>query len=133
MKKRMAEIAERLRVRETIREELHTRGRKGSDRIGSSDSLEDKARAFGESWTKVQKTLRSARGLLRNDYRSKFKDATFDKGKRRMVSADGTMALQWMLRSHPDKPVDYNNQQTSVGTVILVTLKGRKASITERC
>jgi len=118
------------RVRDTIQEGLHSRGRKGSNRVGSSDSLEDKARAFGKSWTKVQKALHSARGLLHNDYRSKFKDATFDKGKRRMVSADGTMALQWMLRSNPDKPIDYNNQQTSVGTVVLVTLKGRKASIT---
>lgn len=61
---------------------------------------------------------------LIKEYRLLFgKGASFDFDNKRIVSSDGKLALQWMLRDRPDQPESYRNQQTNQGVVRLVKLK----------
>ncbi|MDP2661738.1 MAG: hypothetical protein Q8R28_13505, partial [Dehalococcoidia bacterium] len=56
--------------------------------------------------------------------RKHFKGARFDFDKKQLVGSDGYY-LQWRLRAYPNKPEDYNNQQTSTGNVGLWKLGGQ--------
>jgi hypothetical protein len=37
----------------------------------------------------------------------------------RFIHKDGKTILQWQVRQWPDEPESYENQQTSLGTVLL--------------
>jgi hypothetical protein len=39
--------------------------------------------------------------------------------EKRLYSRDGTYVLEYRLRSDPDSPVSEENQQTSMGTIVL--------------
>ena len=75
---------------------------------------------IADNKSKLRKRLMEGRSVLRREYKALFKAPVFDFRNQRLVSDDGTMALQWMTRPHPNQEPSYNNQQTSVGTVSLV-------------
>lgn len=83
---------------------------------------ETKARIIGNSPAKLKKRLTDTRSLLQDDARKKFGKGSFDYTHKRLISDDGTWALQWAMRRDPDSPESYENQQTSVGTVYVVNL-----------
>lgn len=72
----------------------------GSDRKALAARLRDGAR-----------TLTGARGLAQ---------WSFDFAAKTLTSPDGRTCVQWSLRRYPDRPICYENQQTSVGTCCLV-------------
>lgn len=87
---------------------------------------EEKAIAYGNDSNLVQERLRSAARLLLTKYRKVLANpnARFDAQNRMLISADDNYALVWSLRNHPDKPIGYLNQQTSVGVVTLRVIGG---------
>lgn len=85
-------------------------------------SLEDKAEAVGANSKSLLKQLNSAKSCLAVQWVKTFKNARFDKENRRLISTCGCYALQWQLRNKPDEPESYENQQTSVGTVVLLQI-----------
>lgn len=65
--------------------------------------------------------LRETVSVLRKDRYAKFfqgKDQRFDFEAKRLYGACG-FYLQWQVRYYPNLPESYENQQTSVGTVVL--------------
>lgn len=85
---------------------------------------EEQALAVSNSRTLLRKRINSAKTMLIKEYRLLFgKGASFDFDNKRIVSSDGKLALQWMLRDRPDQPESYRNQQTNQGVVRLVKLK----------
>jgi hypothetical protein len=69
-------------------------------------------------WLKTR--LMEARSCLIKELQDKFCKPTFDFDNKRLVSDDGTIALQWQIRSWPDAPESYQNQQTNSGVVNIV-------------
>lgn len=64
--------------------------------------------------------LKEARNCLVNDLRAKAEFWRFDHEKRRLVCLVPPYNwLQWKCRPKPDEPESYENQQTSVGTVVV--------------
>lgn len=85
-------------------------------------SNEEAARIVGESRTELRRRLNDARSCLAPHLRPLFAKATFDFPAKRLVSEDGKIALQWRLRSFPDAPGSYDNQQTRVGSVCVIRI-----------
>lgn len=84
--------------------------------------LEKKAMALGEDEQQLETRLQSARYLLIDEYRPYFRKPTYDFAGKRLVGSEGYV-LQWKLRRNPDAPENYENQQTSVGIVVLTKEK----------
>lgn len=78
---------------------------------------EDRARALGGDRTDLFRRLLDARATMSSENRKLLGDYRFDFEQKRLVGRNGCY-LQWMLRPHPDRPVGYRNQQTSVGYVV---------------
>lgn len=87
-----------------------------------SKILERKAEAVGENPKSLLRRLNEARSCLASDWKDSFKNARFDKANKRLVSSCGCYALEWRLRTEPDEPVSYENQQTATGTVVLIEI-----------
>jgi hypothetical protein len=96
------------------------------------DHLEEKARAVGNDRKALRHRLNVSKSCLVSHFRACFQNPEFDFERKRLVSDDGTMALQWSTRPHPDEPADYHNQQTSIGTVRLVVLTAMLGSQAQR-
>lgn len=79
--------------------------------------LEEKAIATGQNKTKLKKRLMEAKSVLNNEATKLFKNSKFDFENKKLIG-DG-YSLQWRVRKDPNKPESYENQQTSVGTVII--------------
>ena len=47
----------------------------------------------------------------------------FNAQARRLVSNNGKLALHWQIRQYPKRPISCENQQTTVGTVILKEIR----------
>ena len=86
--------------------------------------VEDRARAIGESRVLLLRRLKEARLVLNTPGREGFQKLIFDFANKRLISDDGTLALQLLVRRFPNEPVGYENQQTSTGVVILAAIKG---------
>ena len=84
---------------------------------------EAQALEIGNSRGTLKKRLMSARSVLNRQYRAMFKNPEYDFGNKRLISDDGTLALQWATRRSPKSKPNYNNQQTSKGVVFVVELK----------
>ena len=72
----------------------------------------EEAKELAKNRKRLKSRLQSAVGALRNDLAKKFKGATFDFEKQRLVSSCGEWALQY-------KPED-----TRMGIVLACQLKG---------
>lgn len=66
----------------------------------------------------LKKRLEKAAQVLNDDLRKEFVGATFQPNIRRLVGKNGYI-LQWKLREKPGLPVSSNNQQSSIGIVVL--------------
>ena len=87
----------------------------------------EKAEAFGQDWPKVLAYLRESAKVLVSEYRRTFGIGDIpDEQNRCIHSLDRTLRLQWQLRSDPDAPESYENQQTSVGTVVFYKKRGER-------
>lgn len=91
-------------------------------RVTEMDTNEERALQIGANRIRLKKRLLEARSVLANEFRQRFKKYTFDFENKRLVSSDNKLALQWQLRDRPNEPESYENQQTSVGSVLLRTI-----------
>jgi hypothetical protein len=84
---------------------------------------ESKAQALGDNPKLLEKYIRSQVRLLNQPYRDLFRHgATFNMEGRYLESALGRYRLQWRIRPRQDEPVSDTNQQTSVGSTVLVVV-----------
>lgn len=80
---------------------------------------EDVANAMSCNRIQLRLRLMHARAVLRREYRTYFTSPVFDFEKKRLVGTDGYV-LQWLVRERSDQPASYEDQQTHIGTVVLV-------------
>lgn len=85
--------------------------------------LEREALVFGENPANVRKKLAEAKSITCDWVRQRFKQNRYDLPRKRLLSDDGTLALQWQLRPDTDDPDSPINQQTSKGCVVLVAVR----------
>ena len=81
---------------------------------------EEQSIALSQDRKALRKRLNDARSCLRDDLRKKFpaNGSKLDFERKRLISPDGKMALQWSVRKHPNHPVGYDGQQqTNAGSV----------------
>ena len=79
--------------------------------------IERKASEIGADKKQLCQRLSQARAVLTGESLKAFGQGQFQFEQKRLVSDDGTWALVWQIREHPDYPVSYGNQQTSIGYV----------------
>jgi hypothetical protein len=84
---------------------------------------EQKALMVSANKGKLISRLLAAKSVLTNVCRRDFGKGNFDFDRKRLVSQCGTWALQWQTRLYPNEPESYENQQTSVGSVVVTWLK----------
>ena len=82
--------------------------------------LEETARLIGDNPLALERELKSAFEVMFDQDQKRFSKKIFDLKNKRMLSDDGTKALQWKLRSNPNQPISHDNQQTSRGYVSIV-------------
>lgn len=78
---------------------------------------EEQALAVGNNRQALLKRLLEARSCLVKKLRREFTPYTFDVEHKRLLSKSGLYALQWAIRTYPDQPESYENQQTTRGAV----------------
>jgi hypothetical protein len=83
---------------------------------------EQMAIELGNNKKELKKRIETARQCLTGMWKLRFGKGKFEFENKRMVSDNGLLALQWAVRTHPNSPIDPNNQQTTVGCVYLVEL-----------
>ncbi len=66
--------------------------------------------------------LKDARSVLTPEFKVFFRRPIFDYENRCLIGTDG-YKLQWRTRLEPRLPESYENQQTNVGTVVLVHIQ----------
>jgi hypothetical protein len=79
------------------------------------------ARALASKPADLRKRLQAARAVLNFDVARLFGKGRFDFHGERLVGENG-LVLQWRVRLFPNRPVDYHNQQTNCGCVVLEKL-----------
>lgn len=84
---------------------------------------ETQAKFVGDSPKLLKKMLLESKETLDKEIRKKFAKPKFDFDNKRLVSEDGTIALEWRVRLKPNSPESYKNQQTSRGITVLVSIK----------
>lgn len=92
----------------------------------TEETLEDKARQLGNDPKALHERLLRARRVLAAEYKWILDRYTFDFDGKRLVSKCETHALCWRIRTNPDEPISYVNQQTSQGEVYLTILNPYK-------
>lgn len=85
--------------------------------------LEAEAIEFGKNPANVRKKLAEAKAVVCDWVRQRFKKNRYDLPRKRLLSDDGTLALQWQLRPDTGDPDSPTNQQTSKGCVVLVPVR----------
>ena len=73
---------------------------------------------FATDKKKLKKRLLEAKSVLTAEYKPKFTNAEFNFEDKKLIG-DG-YTLQWQIRLQPNKPESFINQQTSIGTVIIL-------------
>lgn len=79
---------------------------------------EKKARELAKDRKWLLKRLLSAKNCLDRIIQGHHTPWKFDFQTKRLISKSGRIVLQWQIRRHPERPINYENQQTSTGTVI---------------
>lgn len=67
--------------------------------------------------------LRDSQRMTDTPYNELLRGSSFDFQSKRLCGRHG-FTLQWKLRRRPDQPIEYDNQQTSVGIVTLDKKEG---------
>jgi len=78
---------------------------------------EEHAIELSNNPTNLLACLREAKKVLHANMLPFFKQSKFDFEGKRLIGEG--VCLQWKVRHCPDKPVNYKNQQTRNGTVVL--------------
>lgn len=81
---------------------------------------EEQALQVGSDRKELLARLREAKSVLNGRYHKFFqrKHQRFNFNEKRLYGFDGWY-LQWQIRLYPEQPESYENQQTSIGTVVL--------------
>ena len=88
--------------------------------IAEQVTAEDRARQLGDNPKQLLQRLKDAKKLLTNFYLAQFgPGGKFDFENKRLIGNNG-LYLQWQLRTWPNKPESYENQQTNRGNVALI-------------
>lgn len=82
-----------------------------------SSANEREALLLAADKKRLRKRLQDARSVLTTETARRFGKGKFDFAGRRLIGNNG-LILQWQTRQFPNRPEDYNNQQTTVGTVL---------------
>lgn len=77
---------------------------------------EQAAISLSQSKPRLLKRLKEAKSVLMLSYQRYFSQWRFDFENKCLIGTDG-YRLQWLLRSNPNMPESYNNQQTNKGIV----------------
>lgn len=103
-----------------IREEIKMDSKMSSDQDYArfEQSYENKALAVGNDKKALCKRLNDTKSVLADSFVPFFRSSKFDFKNKRLIGTNGYY-LQWKLRPMPDKPISYNNWQTTRGTVSL--------------
>jgi len=75
------------------------------------------ARALGDDAPALRRRLAQAASDLRHDLRERMRRPTLDPDARTLTGRG--LRLRWQLRRWPEQPESYQNQQTSVGYIIV--------------
>jgi hypothetical protein len=87
---------------------------------GINLSREQLARQIGDDPKLCEERLRDAATFYVPEYRKLFaKGAIFVANERRLYASDGMHLLEYRLRDDPNAPESLDNQQTSMGIVVL--------------
>lgn len=81
-------------------------------------SAEKEAQRLRFDRAKLKDYLLEAKSCLMPIYKKHFKKSRFDFDSARLYGDSGYY-LQWKTRHFPDRPISYENQQTTVGRVEL--------------
>ena len=68
----------------------------------------------------IKARLNEARNVLVAALRKHFQNPKFDEETKRLIGDNGYV-LEWRVRTHPDLPISYDNQQTNRGAVVVVS------------
>lgn len=79
--------------------------------------IESKAWLLGESPTLLEPHLRRKLEELDYEHQERFDPGEFQPQRKRYLSDDGLLALQWHLRDFPQWPISQDNKQSVWGTV----------------
>lgn len=85
----------------------------------SSYTPESVALAIRDDPEMLEERLRYGADMLKPTYRKRFKDALFVFSERRLFALDGDHILEYRLRDDLDSPPSLENQQTSMGMIVL--------------
>jgi hypothetical protein len=84
---------------------------------------EKEARGLARDRKKLHKRLLSAKNCLLGTAWTHHAPWTFNFHTKRLIPKNRKFVLQWKVRKHPERPESYENQQTSVGIVVLEEVK----------
>jgi hypothetical protein len=82
--------------------------------------LEQIALSTAENRKQLKAFLNEQRANLAPVVRNGFGKGKFDFENRCLIGDNG-YRLQWKLRLRPEQPIDYKNQQTSRGIVVVIS------------
>jgi hypothetical protein len=85
-------------------------------------SNEDKAKLVGDNPKQLEHELRDHVSVLNGKEERKQSNWKLDLFHKRLVYKDGVHSIQWKVRMHPELPESYNNQQTSVGSTVMLNI-----------
>jgi hypothetical protein len=97
-------------------------------RSGRAYTREYTARAIGDDAAMCEERLRDGASMLKPQYRKALKGALFVHRERRLYSRDVAYVLEYRLRDDPDRPESLENQQTSMGMIVLYRIVGALSS-----
>lgn len=86
------------------------------------NSSEKKAIQLSKNKRGLRCRLLAAKSCLKKNYGTLFSSYSFVFKEKRLVSGCGGFVLQWKLRAFPESRISYENQQTSIGVVVLEKL-----------
>ncbi len=86
---------------------------------GERRSSEEIARAIGDDPKLCEGRLRDAVSMYLPKWEKLFKGAIFVAAEKRLWATDGIHMMEYRVRADPNAPESYENQQTSMGLVIL--------------
>lgn len=83
---------------------------------------EDLALTLATNRKHLKQRLHEAKAVLPSSIGKTFGKGTFDFEKKQLIGENGYI-LQWRVRLHPELYDSYQNQQTSRGTVVVLSPK----------
>lgn len=85
-------------------------------------STEAIAQAIGDNPRLCEERLRDALSFYLPVWQKRFQGATFVPALRQLQTTDGAYVLECRVRHNPSAPESYENQQTSMGVVLLLNV-----------